>query len=136
MILAPSTQQRPVSRKDGLAAATETCRAAPAWALSTRLGTQIGHSVPRGHVIKRTLRTPAGDRHWNKLLGLLLLDLFPGGLNQTILKWFICSSARGCHQEKLKSEATLFSREKEDIQPFPFFHVLLHSPALSRAKTF
>ena len=51
----------------------------PAEQSSTCLGTQIGHSVPRGHVIKSTLRTPAGDRHWNKLLGLLLLDFFPQG---------------------------------------------------------
>ena len=29
----PSTQQTPVRRKDGLAPAAETCRAAPAWTL-------------------------------------------------------------------------------------------------------
>lgn len=87
----------------------------------TCLGTQIGLSVPRGHVIKRTLRTPAGDQHWNKLLGLLLWDFFPRGLNQTTLKWFIRSSAQGLSPREAKVRGNCFLRKKKTFSPFPLF---------------
>ena len=58
----------------------------------------------------------------NKLFGLLLSDLFPGGLNQTILKWFICSSARGLSPREAKVRSnSVFSgkRRHSTLSLFP-----------------